>query len=271
MGMAVFTYKKTNGAFEGRVAFHRGPEHDFGIFLFKNCTTLIDSWPKAGQPDILDIQLKAENALTDVRFFQLDSFDRNDDSKSHPKDFGWLLDLESPSLGSTTSGRTDKVFKTKLKVIAPDTTFYTYQHTQSRFYTGSPSAETKLGHVAMVMAADIPFNTIDCLSLQVGNDQRRLCSQDGLYEIYFLNLCNLNKGCPPSGDFDMAFEAFKNPRRFNLTLDGEGHKTKWPEGLCLLEPPKDWSGKHISDIVHANLNDDAPCMGGGLGAGGGFP
>ena len=267
MGMTVFTYKEVNKRTEGRVAFHRGSQHRFGIALVKNCQLV--QWWDGDTQDIKKIELQAENKKSDIRFFQLDDFDRKDDNKSHPKDFSWLLDLESSSLGNTSSGRTDKLFKTKLRVSVPDTTFYTYQHTESRFYIGDPS--NKVGHVAMVMAADVPFDTIDCVSFQVNNDTKKtLCRQDGLYEIYFLNLCRSDQACS-GGDFGMVFDAFDSPKRFELTLDGQKGNTKWPDNLCLLEPPKDWSGNRISDIVKAYLNDDAPCMGGGLGSGGGFP
>jgi hypothetical protein len=73
------------------------------------------------------------------------------------------------------------------------------------------------------------------------------------------------------GDFNMAFDVLTNPPPFNLTLDGKAGSTDWPGGLCLKPSSTDRTGRHISDIIKIFITDEAPCMGGGLGSGGGFP
>ena len=57
----------------------------------------------------------------------------------------------------------------------------------------------------------------------------------------------------------MVFDAFENPVPFDLKLDHD-HDNGPTDDLCMILP-----------TPHERLNDEAPCMGGGFGGGGGFP
>jgi hypothetical protein len=278
MGMMVFTYKDR----EGRVVFHRGDAHNLRIVVLENvggiCTEIFSIGGGIKPLDIKEMEIRTKGKSSDIAYFQhTDPFDRAND-KGHKKDFRWLLDLEAPPFnpGKVTRKKEAKKFFTKLNVM--NGTFYTYQITNSRFKTDvGPCKELKLGHVAMVMAADIPLSGNQCVSFVIDGREalEPLCRSDALYEVYFLNGCRKGQ-CPDHGDFDMAFDAVDNPsNRFKLTLDGAPGKTVYPSGLCTGSPdppsPEKILKPSLSNFVEIFLNDEAPCMGPGLGQGGGFP
>jgi len=58
----------------------------------------------------------------------------------------------------------------------------------------------------------------------------------------------------------MVFDAIENPQPFDLVHD-QDHDNGPTNDLCMIVP-----------TTHkARLTDEAPCMGGGFGGGGGFP
>jgi hypothetical protein len=280
-GMMVFTYKGK----EGRVVFHRGPEHKLEISVRKNCVEIFNSNTLNGGRGIgskshLDLRIK--NKPSDGKFYKTANFDRRNDA-SDAKDFGWLLDLENSPYSHIKLDRTQDKFSTKLKV--GHGTFYTYQHTDSKFKSvldqGNAGNSQPVGHVAMVMAADIELADGACVSFLIGKHQvvPPLCN-DAKYEIWFSNVC-LN--CMPSegsykSDFPMAFDAVHadSSQKFHLELDGpKGNPVCPPPGPCAdcvrYRDRQLYLSFKDDGPFKILLTDEAPCMGGGLGFGGGFP
>ena len=252
-GMVAFTYKKT----EARVVFHRESEHhNLKIIVFEQtgdaCKEIYrnEDVPKRA---IMDLRIK--DKTSDARFFEGPGFDRAT-YQGDDKDFRWLLDFEKPPCNNGKVSRKEDKFNTKMKVRHG--VFYTYKHTGSTFLLDDGSGhDTKLGYVPKAMAADIKLVAGECVSFKIKGKQilpKSLC-HGTKYEIFFLNECDHT--CHDS-DFYLAFDSIKNPKRFNLKLEklNDNGPTK---GLCLAIP-----------TIH-KLTDEAPCMAGGFGAGGGFP
>lgn len=275
VGMSAYTYK---GA-EGRVVFHRGAEHNLQIVVLESCREIFSIGGGVKPIQINEMEIAVQNKPNDVAYFYGTDFDRAQNI-GDDKDFRWLLDLESYPFHAGKLNRTDDKFSTKLKV--GHGTFYTYQHTNSTFKVrGGDNNGTPLGHVAKIMAADIPVAANECAWFTI-NKQNLLppfCYGQA-YEIYFLNYC---EACAVS-DFEMVFDAIDDDsiRPFGLELVDKG-KNECPTGLCLTQEcrsehkPSPTRGPHteasrvITSLEHIFLNDEAPCMGGGLGGGHGFP
>lgn len=280
MGMAIFTYKGN----EGRVVFHRGADHNLRIVVRESCNEIFSLGGGVKPVTIDEMEISVDGKSSDVSYFKDGVFKREQDV-GDSKDFRWLLDLESPPFhtGKLPRKEEEGKFSTKLKV--GNGTFYTYQHTNSRFKCkGGASNGMRVGHVAKVMAADIPLMQDQCASFTINKQALLppLCrTGDIKYEIYFLNGC---QHCTVS-DFDMVFDAVETGSipPFGLELDGEKGSNDFPQGLCITPPkvakrpaakghkPKNQKPPIINVQEHIFLNDEAPCMGSGLGRGGGFP
>jgi hypothetical protein len=278
MGMAGFTYKGT----EGRVVFHRGAGHNLRIVVLESCKEIFSIGGGVKPVQIDEMEVVVNDKDSDASFFKGGAFVREHDV-GDAKDFRWLLDLENPPFhnGKLPRKEVKDKFSTKLKV--GNGTFYTYQHTNSRFKcSGGANNGMQVGHVAKVMAADIPVMPNECASFTINKQELlpMLCGSEK-YEIYFINVC---EHCTKS-DFDMVFDAFEpgSIQPFKLELDGPKGTNDFPQDLCITPPkaskrPASKGGKTSSQKTpiftvqeHIFLNDDAPCMGGGFGGGGGFP
>jgi hypothetical protein len=280
MGMAIFTYKRD----EGRVVFHRGADHNLRIVVLESCNEIFSLGGGVKPVTIDEMEISVDGKSSDVSFFKNGAFVRERDV-GDSKDFRWILDLESPPFHNGKLPRIEEAgkFSTKLKV--GNGTFYTYQHTNSRFKCkGGASNGMKVGHVAKVMAADIPLMPNECASFTINKQALLppLCrTGDIKYEIYFLNGC---QHCTVS-DFDMVFDAVETGTipPFGLELDGPKGRNDFPQGLCITplkvakrpsskgHEPNNMKPRSITVQEHIFLNDDAPCMGSGFGAGGGWP
>lgn len=304
IGMIVFTHKDD----EGRVVFHRGPHHNLRIVVLEKCKEIFSYGGGINPAPIDKMTLRVEGKPKSVRFYRSTSTPLNRLTGDR-KDFRWLLDLESSPFhhGKLPRKEAPDRFSTKLEL--EQGTFYTYQHTYATFKAKSNCAAANckcgvvscqcncqdVGHVASVMAADIAANG-DEVSFKIdfkGPDEITLPplrpnTSTGLtYEIYFLNGYQT---ASTLGDFHMVFDAVEaNPSQtFDLELAGRGRDV-FPGDLCVNKPPykpnksarrgKKQSGKSsgklstqsLDDLVEILLNDEAPCMGAGLGFGGGFP
>jgi hypothetical protein len=229
-----------------------------------------DQIPPAPHKVAFDIRI--EGRSSDAKFFMRTPFKR-EDLQGDDKDFQWLLDLEAPPFATGKQHRKEDKFSTQLTV--GNGTFYTYKHTGSTFYyinskgkkhKNSKGKKVKLGYVPKVMAVDIPLQNGECLSFKLGaNDvlSDPICGGQK-HEIFFLNEYDLpcsdkhNKKCLEN-DFGMVFDAFENYTAFDLLLD-QDHDNGPTNDLCIPLP-----------AAVARLTDEAPCMGGGFGGGGGFP
>src|ERR1700738_146448 len=252
-GMVSFTYKGT----EARAVFHReSAPHKLKIIAFEHtgdkCNVIYrnEKVPKGARMD-----LRINNKTSDARFFQGSTFNRST-YQGDDKDFRWLLDLEKPPCNNGKVHRKQDKFNTKLKV--GHGVFYTYKHTGSTFLYDDGSGDyPKLGYVPKAIATDIELAADECVSFKI-NGKRILPDSfcyGTKYEIFFLNECDIT--CSDS-DFYLVFDAIENPKRFNLKLETANDNGP-TTGLCLTIPS-----------IH-KLNDEAPCMGGGFGGGGGFP
>jgi hypothetical protein len=266
-GMVAFTYKNTGQGTEGRAVFHRGHEHhQMKVIVYKgsqpNC---VEIYRNEAVPKNAHFNIQVEDTRSDVKFFTATTRFSRGDLQGDDKDFRWLLDLEAPPFANGKP-RTAKMFSTKLHLGRG--TFYTYRHTGSTFYyINSRGVREKLGYVPKVMAADITLQNDECLSFKIGSKDvltTPIC-RGQKYEIFFLNEYAVecpdrkNKKCYEN-DFGMVFDAFKHPAPFGLELVEEGHDNGPTTDLCLPLP-----------TPLSRLTDEAPCMGGGFGGGGGFP
>jgi hypothetical protein len=264
-GMVCFTYKKK----EGRAVFHRDDtHHNMEVIVYdrNGCREIFHDrgLPKTTKMDIRIKDKSNDDKSSDAKFFRAPDFKR-EDLKGHANDFRWLLDLENPPFSDIKFDRKEDKFSTKLKVRHG--TFYTYKHTGSTFL--NENTGMKLGYLPKVMATDIKLEPGECLSFKINGKEvlpPKTCS-DAKLEIFFLNEC-ADDTCK-KGDFDMTFEALENPKKFTIKVD-----TKDPNGptsdLCKAVPSSTRGVPHDRDKAD-RLNDEAPCMGGGFGGGGGFP
>jgi hypothetical protein len=259
-GMMLFTYKDTADGPEARVVFHRGSaNHHLRILVLEDCRPIYAIGGRIRPIQIREMDLRINNADSRAVFFQGPDFNRKL-RQGDDKDFRWLLDLEGPDFHNGKFQRREDKFSTKLKVRQG--TFYTYKHTGHYFKCqGGTHPNQEVGYVPKVMAADITLHEGDCVSLLIdGREvlQYPLC-QGADYEVYFFNECESN--CDNNGDFPMTFDAVNiDPgEKFNLTSIG-GADNGQAEGICIPVP-----------LEASKLTDEAPCMGGGFGGGGGFP
>ena len=306
MGMMVFTYKDD----EGRVVFHRGADHNLRIVVLENCREIFSYGGGINRVPIKEMELKIKNKPSNAKFYRYSSADF-DRKSGDAKDFRWLLDLESSPFhkGKLPRKEGDDKFSSKLKL--GHGTVYTYQHTYAKFYAKSNCAAANckcgvvschcnckdVGHVASIMAADIKPAPGECLLFSIDLDGSNtitlppLCPSTSLgitYEIYFLNGY---QGSSNESDFHMVFDAVEAnlTQSFDLELYGSGQDL-FPSGLCVKKPPYKRGNKHtrsrgkrsiqssgkpsirsLAELLEMMINDEAPCMGGGLGTGGGFP
>jgi len=278
-GMVAFTYKMVHGQPEGRVVFHRGDDHHrLKIIVYQgsgaNCVRIYenDDIPK---DEVVIMDIRVNDKASDAKFFMNTTVPfKREDLQGDDKDFRWLLDLEGPDLANRKLHRKQDKFRTKLKVR--NGVFYTYRHTGSTFKLVDSSGNPikNLGYVPKVMAANIPLRVDECLSFKIRKNEVSLphpiCGRQK-YEIFFLNedeercLDRHDKRCL-QGDFTMVYAAIEEPLPFDLKLDQDCDHSPAPDfcgpttDLCLPLPTPDM-----------RLNDEAPCMGGGFGGGGGFP
>jgi hypothetical protein len=255
-GMVAFTYKKK----EGRVVFHRSDDdhHKLKIVAYRSSAPCNEIYRNEAIPKKTTMDFEIKNKPSDSTFFHGGAFERSA-LQGNAKDFRWLLDLEDLPFNNGKLKRKEDKFSTKLNVRHG--TFYTYKHTASTFlYDNGSGTPTKLGYVPKVMATDVSLEQGECVSLKINGTEvlpYPLCS-GAKYEIFFLNECDAS--CTHS-DFSMVFDAFEKPKRFELTLEHADDNGP-TDDLCLPVP--------TSNRIR-RLNDEAPCMGGGFGGGGGFP
>jgi len=255
-GMVAFTYEKD----EALVVFHRGDDdhHHLKIIAYEGSKgSCNEIYRNEDIPTVTKMDLRLVAKPSFATFFKDKKFDRSA-YKGHDKDFRWLLDLEAPPINTVNLRRKDDKFSTKLRVRQG--TFYTYKHTGHTFLYDYGTGSAKLGYVPKVMAADIELRTGDCLSFEINTEEihpKQPICYGKKFEIFFLNECD--ESCKNS-DFKMVFDAVEDPMRFDLTLEN-GHDNKPTNDLCIDVPT----------MHKVRLTDEAPCMGGGFGGGGGFP
>lgn len=259
VGLIAFTYKGR----DAEAIFHRAHEHhNLRIAIHeingKVCSEVFNlgGGTKPIQIEEMELQVKGKGSNAAFYISGDPNVKLNRDS-GPPKDFRWLLDLESESCYDRKLPRNKDKFRTRLRVR--NGIFYTYQITNSRFIAdGGTIKDPHIGHVAKVMAADIPLSQVECVSFKIdGNEVPYPICGTAKYEIYFFNDC---PSCAGS-DFPLVFDAVTiNPGdRFDLKLDGSVGKDTPTDGLCITIPP-----------ARSRNTDEAPCMGAGLGFGGGF-
>jgi hypothetical protein len=261
-GMMMFTHKTTAASTEGQVVFHRGtPNHHLRILVLEDCVPIFAFGGRMRPSHIGEIDLGIIDEDSRAVFYKNGDFVRRL-RQGDDKDFRWLLDLEGPDFHNGKFVRNQNQFSTKL--IVRHGTFYTYKHTGHYFRVqGGLQDGLEIGYVPKVVGLDIKLEDGDCVSMQIdGRDALPypLCKSDAKYEIYLSNECEAN--CDIGGDFPLVWDAVNvaQAERFNLLSIG-GQDNGQTDDTCLPVP--------FSEGVH--LNDEAPCMGGGLGTGGGFP
>jgi hypothetical protein len=195
-----------------------------------------------------------------------------------PKDFRWMMDLESDYFHGISLEKKPSVFKPILSV--PCGLFYTHHKTGSRFRVqpaeGPPVND--LGNVADILAANVYVTLGASVELRV-NDQPHAIQAPG--EVHFNNHCHSGSACTPQphnlqdrrkrSDFYMNYEAFdrKTEPEYQLYLLHTGTPNP-PEGTSCKEYRILTEDRHAADREVIFLNDEAPCTGTGYGGGGGF-
>lgn len=265
VGMMVFGHKGK----EAQVVFHRGDNHhNLRIEIHEVgplCRQVFRLGGGAKPLDIDEMNLRIEGAPNNAMFFRKDGADFNRKS-GHLRDFRWLLDLEGPLMYDQKLERKDDVFSTKLRVRQG--TFFTYQRTNSNFVLTRGTEKKEINHVAKVMAADIPLATGRASLTIDGAEVPYPLTAPAKYEIYFFNECECvddQCGNCKTSDFGMIFDAVTlatSSDAYNLVVVPPLGEEMQTEGLCQKIPEK---------IITARNTDEAPCMGGGFGGGGGFP
>jgi len=265
VGMMVFTYKGK----DAEVVFHRGdPNHNLrieGYEVGKTCTQIFKFGGSGTPVDIEEMDLRIKGATSNASFFRANASDI-DRKYGHPRDFRWLLDLESDRIYKHKLHRDDTIYRTKLRVR--NGTFFTYQTTNSQFKLEGGPQPGSVYHVAKVMAADIRLDESDRAVFKIdGTEIPHQLVGTSKYEVYFFNDCACRSSdcasCQTS-DFPMVFDAVALTAaepQFRLVLEMPGKEAQ-TTGLCLTIP------EHIISIHNT---DEAPCMGSGFGSGGGFP
>jgi hypothetical protein len=258
-GMTIFTHKIDNGT-EARAVFHRATaKHHLRILVLEDCRPLFAIGGRIEPIQIrnMDIGIVGEDSST--VFFRGPHFNAAA-REGDDKDFQWLLDLEGPNFHNGKFDRREDKFSTKLKV--KHGTFYTYKHTGHYFKcVGGIHNNKEVGYVPKVIGADISLGDADRVFFRIdGRDVLPYTlSNRADYQIYFFNECEVN--CDIHSDFDKTFDAVNTDPNETFTLAPIGGEDNGPaEGLCIPVP-----------LEAAQFTDEAPCMGGGFGAGGGFP
>jgi hypothetical protein len=263
-GLCAFCYRSPNC----EVGFHRGDgKHKFKIKLFEKpgCHDITPDLPEKIKQITVEIASKASS----VDFYEKGSFNRlpSDD----PHDFRWLLDLDGHDFYHENIDKVTGVFKTKLTV--KHGRFYTYSTTNSKFDRVNVEdlldtlhlnqVAAWIGAAIEVQSAEHVVITIDKLppiKLYPGTGKN--------YELHFLNECEEN-GTPCHFIPMDPDEEKRNDFHFmRKVLKLKSKRTKYGLHLATavgLEPPSPKCAEH------AQLNDEAPCMGTGFGQTNGFP
>lgn len=258
-GMVIFTHKISDGS-EARAVFHRATaKHHLRILVLENCRPLYAIGGSVQPVQIREMELGVVGADSNAQFFKGSTFNRAA-RQGDDKDFRWLLDLEGADFHNAKFNRRQDKFSTKLKV--KQGTFYTYKHTGHYFKcVGGIHNNKPVGYVPKVVAADLSLGDSDRVFFRIDNRDvlPYPLSNRAKYEIYFFNECE--QGCDSHSDFDRSFDAVDADSSEKFTLVSIGGGDNGPaEGLCIPVP-----------LERAEFTDEAPCMGGGFGAGGGFP
>ena len=264
VGMMVFTYKGK----DAEVIFHRGAhQHNLRIEIHEVgpiCRQVFRLGGGAKPLDIEEMKIQVEGAPNNAMFFRRD--DQPLDRKNgHLRDFRWLLDLEGPLMYDHKLERKDDVFTTKLRIRQG--TFFTYQRTINDFVLKRGAETKEVNHVAKIMAADIPLPTGRAIFTIDGTEIPYPLTGPSKFEIYFFNECEcVDPDCSNcAGDFNMIFDAVtlaSTTDEYRLEVVQPPKQDTQTEGLCQKIPEK---------IYKKRNTDEAPCMGGGFGGGGGFP
>jgi hypothetical protein len=260
-GLVIFTYKTANdGESEARAVFHRATtKHHLRILVLEDCRPVFAIGGRMEPIQIRRMELGIVGKDESAAFFKGDHF-RREDLEGDIKDFRWLLDLEGPDFHNAKFQRTEHKFSTKLEV--KQGTFYTYKLTGHYFKcVGGKYDGKEVGYVPKVIAADISLGEADRVFFRIdGRDVLPYpLSNRADYQIYFFNECEI--GCEPHSDFDRTFDAVNTTPNERFTLTPIGGEDNGPaQGLCIRVP-----------LEASELTDEAPCMGGGFGGGGGFP
>ncbi|HEY6232587.1 MAG TPA: hypothetical protein VIW64_15090 [Pyrinomonadaceae bacterium] len=244
--------------------FRNDSKHHLEVTIFENCKQVFATTDDVDPIVIRTMSIGIDGEAANVSFFHVGDPGTFDRVNGHQNDFWWLLDLDDAYGKKLDKQMT--AFKTKLTVS--NGLFYTFQHTNSQFIGVDgpfPHGGKSLGHMAKIMAADIPFEKDKSVTLKInGKDVfHPLKFKPGTrYEIYVSNECFDASGvtCADS-DFDQNFEVTKlaHAERFQLKLDGAPGSDDPPRHLC------------ISKDYHVDNTDAAPCVGVGFGQGDGFP
>jgi hypothetical protein len=271
--------------FQGLTSFcHKGKECDVTFFrddsdhpvevkvyeITDRCRQIFTTTDRNNPIFIKRMSVEVEGKDSDVSFFHVGQPNVFDRRTGAPKDFWWLLDFDG-----IYGKKVDKE-KSKTKLSVKNGVFYTYQRTNSTFDAVGgpfPAQGQDIGHIAKIMAVDIPLNLGQSVVLKIngsGDVVRPLTLNPGTrYEVYFNNECWKDDEKCSASDFDLNFKITKlqEHEKFTLKLTYNG-SDQAPTGLCI----SDEYTRRLRRLEKrgGRGTDRAPCMGVGFGEGDGF-
>lgn len=247
-GLMAFCYNKKN---QCEIGFYESGKHSLNVEVFRNGKSVYSTAPTVN----VEIEVGIENKSNHVRFFNgPDDGEFNRDT-GDSYDFRWLLDLEDDKHHDKKLDKKPNYFHKKLYVCHG--TFYTALPTISTFMEDDGPAKGPCGHVARVMAANIPLAAGEKLMLKINGKivSDPIIASPGIsYMIVFTNECQESGKPCKSSDFDLVFDLIAEavPK------------------VHLVKQAKKSRDERLMPFDNRST-DEAPCMGAGFGGTGGFP